>query len=301
MDTSLRSTSSYGSSSSSLYPSLAGESRIPMPARPSSLPFSKLQSSATGTSTSSQLSFTSFRSETDLTTPSLCSDTEQDGDRSLDDRPPATPPMATMSRTNSRDVSRERTAPPNMAGATSRSAGYSDRHVRKAGSEGVRIKSTLVDDGDGSGVFSRRPPSSPMLLDSPRRPRPPASKKSKTSATRRGGEDPVPQLSYSLKATSSNQTVSRKQARAPRMVSSSPTLDQELQRALEAEIELETDTYSGVGTRSMEEGFLAHGGAGGIPVLIGPGNLAGLEDREAEYQYQTRRRSSKSTSRQTRV
>ncbi len=84
-------------------------------------------------------------------------------------------------------------------------------------------------------------------------------------------------------------------------MSSSPTLDQELRRALDAEMELESDTYTGVGTRSMKEGFIAHGGAGGVPVLIGPGNLAGLDQGDSGFQYQTRRRSSKTSSRQTRV
>ncbi len=205
--------------------------------RPLSLPLSKLQSSATGSSAASQLSFTSFRTETDLTTPSLCSDTEQDGDPSLDDRPPATPPMAAMSRSrsNSRDVSRERTAPPNIGGPSMRSTEFSGR---KPVMEGVRNKSIPLDAADRSNVFLRRPPSSPMPHDSPRRPRPPASKKSKTSPTHRGGDsdDDLPRkLSYS----------SRKEGKAPRVVSSSPTLDQELRRALDAEMELESDTYTG--------------------------------------------------------
>lgn len=91
--------------------------------------------------------------ETDLTTPELLSDTERDGERgdsSLDDRPPSTPPTPRMRE-------RERTV----------SVGDVDMNYapqRRPTSPHMRE----------SELFSKRPPSSPMPLDTPRKPRPPA-------------------------------------------------------------------------------------------------------------------------------
>ncbi|KAF9452335.1 hypothetical protein P691DRAFT_233327 [Macrolepiota fuliginosa MF-IS2] len=44
--------------------------------------------------------------------------------------------------------------------------------------------------------------------------------------------------------------------------------------------ELDVDVYVGTGMRSRDRSFLAHGGAGGPPVLMGVGYVEGAEDRE---------------------
>ena len=55
----------------------------------------------------------------------------------------------------------------------------------------------------------------------------------------------------------------------------------------------ENDTFVGLGTRSRKRGFLAYGGAGGPPAVMGSGTVEGLEDSEAEmlHEEETRRTS----------
>ncbi|KAF4613638.1 hypothetical protein D9613_007665 [Agrocybe pediades] len=71
------------------------------------------------------------------------------------------------------------------------------------------------------------------------------------------------------------------------------TLDQEIREAVafsqsaEDDDGLGGDVYVGVGTRSKNGGFLAHGGAGGIPVFMGAGYVDGVniqeEDSEEDF------------------
>jgi hypothetical protein len=64
-----------------------------------------------------------------------------------------------------------------------------------------------------------------------------------------------------------------------------PTLDEELRQAHAQSIlhesgeepDLDSGTFVGVGTRSKKKGFLAHGGAGGVPVFMGDGYVDGVE------------------------
>jgi len=71
------------------------------------------------------------------------------------------------------------------------------------------------------------------------------------------------------------------------------TLDQEIRDACarsllrdDEDLQLQDDLDSGilvsVGTRSKKRGFLAHGGAGGLPVFIGEGYVDGAEGSDYE-------------------
>jgi hypothetical protein len=63
------------------------------------------------------------------------------------------------------------------------------------------------------------------------------------------------------------------------------TLDEELCSA-EGFSDLENGVFIGSGTRSKRKGFLAHGGAGGVPVFMGDGYVEGIEqDGEGEHRY----------------
>lgn len=58
----------------------------------------------------------------------------------------------------------------------------------------------------------------------------------------------------------------------------------ELSGEEEEEEDLHHGLYVGTGTRSKKEGFLAHGGAGGIPVFMGAGYVDGTEDEERQLE-----------------
>jgi len=258
--------------------------------------------------------------ETDLTTPELLSDNENDrgeGDSSLDDRYrlPSTPPVpgtqtAAPGKGKQRmdaDVDMDMDAP-----QCQRQAAWSPR---------IRRESEL---------FSKRPPTSPMLLDTPRKPRPPARplgrvtpksttarsrSKSRQDEGREEDDDPLA-LSFSspdgvialpslqskkLAAANGGKKKRRSPSRDPTPDTASvrdgstnparrrPTLDEELRgahtRSLlreddDEDVDLDSGTLVGVGTRSKKKGFLAHGGAGGVPVFMGDGYVDGVEAEE---------------------
>jgi hypothetical protein len=211
----------------------------------------------------------------------------------------------------------------------------SKRQQRAVGSPRIRRESEL---------FSKRPPTSPMLLDTPRKPRPPArplgratprsTARSKSKSGRDGGseeekDDPLA-LSFSspdVVALSSLQSKEpttaaaapaagggkKKKRRSPsrethlesrdpvhdsasaRSGSTNParrrpTLDEELRQAHAQSLlhengeepDLDSGTLVGVGTRSKKKGFLAHGGAGGVPVFMGDGYVDGVEVGDGE-------------------
>lgn len=275
----------------------------------------KPPSSITGSSTTSQQSLISFRTETDLTTPSLCSDTEQDGDPSYEDRPPSTPPTSasTGPRNVSIDAPRERISGLSKGRLVAPAGDHFAFNTKAASTREKHVSGDICEDSPT--LFSRRPPSSPMPSNSPRRPRPPARARSKSRPIDDDGNDPL-KLSYTstqmeqIGGYSASRTnhprnsamrqgsailsnSSRESSRAPSVgTTSGVTLDYELQRAIESELdeEMESGVFTGVGTRSMKHGYLAHGGAGGIPILIGPGNLQGLEDSDTERRRGARRR-----------
>lgn len=208
------------------------------------------------------------------------------------------------------------------------------RQQRAGGSPRIRRESEL---------FSKRPPTSPMLLDTPRKPRPPArplgratprsTARSKSKSGRDGDneeEDDPLALSFSspdVVALSSLQSKSKepttaappaggtkkKKRRSPsretyleprdpvpdsastrgdstNSARRRPTLDEELRQAHaqllldenDEEPDLDSGILVGVGTRSKQKGFLAHGGAGGVPVFMGDGYVDGVEVSDGE-------------------
>ena len=67
------------------------------------------------------------------------------------------------------------------------------------------------------------------------------------------------------------------------------TLQEEIQNAVnhrptdvDEEEDMESGILVGVGTRSKRQGFLAHGGAGGIPVFMGVGYVEGAEAEDVD-------------------
>lgn len=58
--------------------------------------------------------------------------------------------------------------------------------------------------------------------------------------------------------------------------------------------ELESGVLMGVGQRSKELGFLAHGGAGGDPVLMGVGYVDGALDEKQAGEVEEKKKKSKS-------
>ncbi|KAF7978838.1 hypothetical protein HWV62_44639 [Athelia sp. TMB] len=282
----------------------------------------------------------SLSTETDLTTPELLSDNENEGDfgsSSLDDRLPSTPPSL-------------RTAQPphkSSEGATNmdvdvRASPRQDPHLLFPPEPARQPASPHMLESE---LFSKRPPKSPLPLDSPRRPRPPARplNKSKPYATKpmplpdrqesgsrvqaeeEDDEDPlslsftspdeplpVPKPKPQPSATASGErkkkkaTVVHEPSRATSQASATSqtgkqgnTLDQELRDARARSLlrehdllhlkDLQSGEFVGVGTRKKTRGFLAHGGSGGTPVLMGEGYVDGVEPSEDESDYQPRR------------
>lgn len=182
-------------------------------------------------------------------------------------------------------------------------------------------------------VFASRPPSSPMPVDSPKKPRPPARTKVKPTQhlfeeLAEEEEDP---LTLSFRASSReisvhqdglpNEHLSNRQgllqgtrlsSKATRSSRKSirdghkPSTAVELRRdTLDAELRRVDSTYSeyehefvedifgvglqdengtltGVGTRATDEGFIAHGGAGGAHVVMGPRNVERPDVEDSE-------------------
>jgi hypothetical protein len=99
------------------------------------------------------------------------------------------------------------------------------------------------------------------------------------SSRRQEGSDYRPTRSVSDESKSSSTTLSRpSQGRRRR-----PTLDEELRDAgEELDVDLDSGVLVGVGTKDKGDGFLAHGGAGGIPVFMGVGYVQGVNGRGDE-------------------
>lgn len=139
-----------------------------------------------------------------------------------------------------------------------------------------------------------RPPS--PVLQLPIRP-PPGTFKIKPTRTIRSKPSRLPVRSGSVAVRKTSripvQTVTMS---AARISGAEETLDSELRRADESfgsdlvDEEHDSNVLSAVGTRSQKQGFLAHGGAGGLPVMMGPGHVEGLGDQsdsEDESRFET--------------
>jgi hypothetical protein len=189
-------------------------------------------------------------------------------------------------------------------------------------------------------LFSKRLPTSPMLLDTPRKPRPPArplgrttpklSSNSNSKSCQQEEDDDDDPLSLSFSSpdvvalsplrekdavTSKGSGKKKKRStpageipREPNDSAPAPasaqsgsaklsrrrvTLDEEMRDArarfilrddqdLQFLDDLDSEILVGVGTRSKKRGFLAHGGAGGLPVFMGDGYVEGVEESDSE-------------------
>ena len=177
--------------------------------------------------------------------------------------------------------------------------------------------------GRESDLFAKRPPTSPMPLDTPRKPRPPArssvrsTPKPKSQRDDRSDDDddddplslsftspdvvalsaprvadrPSGKKKLSQPARESwerGEASASARSRSHNSDRRRLTLDEELRDARarsllreEADdIDLDIGSLVGVGTRSKKRGFLAHGGAGGLPVFMGEGYVEGADESE---------------------
>ena len=263
----------------------------------------------------------SLTTETDLTTPELCSDNENYGDRgecdsSLDDQYqlPSTPPVL-GSQKAAKGKGKQR-----MDADVDMDIDAPHCQQRRVASPRIRRDREL---------FSKRPPSSPMLLDTPRKPRPPARPLGRTtprltsqskSHLWQGDEDDDPlSLSFSSPDVKVLSLTQRKEPNASKQKKRSPhpreisreaqnplpgpastsarggstnlsprrlTLDEEMReahtRSLLRDEDLDSGILVGVGRRNKKIGYLAHGGAGGLPVFMGDGYVDRAEGNDYE-------------------
>ncbi|KAG0692067.1 hypothetical protein DFH29DRAFT_581453 [Suillus ampliporus] len=237
----------------------------------------------------------SLSNETDITTPSLCSDNELGGD--VDARMPSTPP-----------------GPRSAAARAMHDEGI---EIVDVDMEGIEPAHKPITPSHPQGeMFRKRPPMSPLPIPTPRKLRAPARAKARKSVptperTKRGAtpkpksimlldedddddEDEEDELSLPPKLKW------RREPPQPRVTENSATrdpkfeptangkgkrrltLDEELARARSSdrlvELGLESGELVGTGTGSTHRGFLAGGGAGGAPVFMGAGYVRGAED-----------------------
>ena len=245
--------------------------------------------------------------ETDVTTPSLCSDNDRD-ENSIEDRIPSTPPGPRAIVKASKADTREG----QIEVIDVKMIERSHPEPRTIAPDSVPRRS--------SDLFKKRPPTSPIPILTPRRPSAPArtkrgaTPKPKSHPSLESDVDdvdealsqsaPVPFLSLipvpkskpskpKVKPTlpgkgrpraalqqndHSSGSGSNSQTKRKKVHKRRQTLDEEL-RTAEArssdidqcndELDPEEDVFIATGTRSKRNGFLAHGGGGGTPVFVG--------------------------------
>ncbi|KAG1791739.1 uncharacterized protein HD556DRAFT_637854 [Suillus plorans] len=242
----------------------------------------------------SHTNHSSLSNETDITTPSLCSDNELGGD--ADGRMPSTPPA------------------PRSAAATVQNAHDDVIEITDMDMEDKNVDiepahNHVTPSRPQSDLFRKRPPLSPLPVLTPTRARAPARAKGRKSVptperTKRGAT-PKPKSIMLLDEDDEDDDdddqpdelalppkLKWRREVQPRVANNSNaangkgkrrlTLDEELARARSSdrlvELGLESGELFGTGTGSERRGFLAGGGAGGVPVFMGAGYVRGVEE-----------------------
>lgn len=270
---------------------------------------------------------------TDGPTPSLSSDNEfEREDVSPDDQPPPTPPLGPSRaffrfRGNGIPVEDEDEVSEKDKSLCDMDTTRRTLPIRKETSTSTFIK--VKSRGPRQNIFDKRLPSSPFPTSSPRRPPPPRNSRPNASRpsqaeNKSDDEDPLsllfspprpqfrPHSNDALlqsadmdgeQPPSSPTSSSRRRNKSKHKLGSRTapkrrlTLDEEIREAVSLSAnddgDQEGEVYVGVGIRSKNRGFLAHGGAGGVPVFMGAGYVDGVEDgdegqatEDYEYDYQ---------------
>ncbi|KAI6107917.1 hypothetical protein F5141DRAFT_1119359 [Pisolithus sp. B1] len=225
--------------------------------------------------------------EIDLTTPSLCSDNERDGDGSLEDQTPSTPPGLQPAVIEQRSGLRE----PDIIDVDLEEDVNHDANSRAISPSPRSSRLRKAD------IFEKRPPMSPIPDSTPRKPAaparvrrvstpkpkhiPPAS--DSDSDTNSRNIDSVPCISL-IPPSQEKPTSPRKRTGDRRP----PTLDEELRTAQPQAADaggaesFEDNVFVATGTKNNRKGFLAHGGGGGPPVFMGVGYVQGAEESDTE-------------------
>lgn len=250
--------------------------------------------------------------EIDLTTPSLCSDNERDGDGSLEDQTPSTPPGPQPAATDRRSDLRE----PEIIDVDLELEDVNHDSRSRAISPSPR--SPRLPKGD---IFEKRPPMSPIPDSTPRKPAAPARARrvstpkpkyvppasDSDSDTNSRSIDSVPFISLipsSREESRKRSSLHGSQSFKPRSKDDRrpPTLDEELRTAQPEAVSaeggelFEDDVFVATGTKSNRKGFLAHGGGGGPPVFMGVGYVQDAEESDTEVRRRQPRKAPKSTS-----
>lgn len=238
----------------------------------------------------SHTNHSSLSNETDITTPSLCSDNELGGD--ADGRMPSTPPGPRSVFQSAHDEVIE----------------IIDVDMEDPNIDMEPAHRPITPSRPQSDMFRKRPPMSPLPVPTPTRARAPARVKGRRSLptperTKRGAtpkpksimlldeddddddEDEPDELALPPKLKwrrEAQPRVAEKSATAISKGKRRLTLDEELARARSSdrlvELGLESGELFGTGIGSKRRGFLAGGGAGGAPVFMGAGYVRGVEE-----------------------
>ncbi|KAH0833166.1 hypothetical protein J3R83DRAFT_12193 [Lanmaoa asiatica] len=250
--------------------------------------------------------------ETDITTPSLCSDNDRD-ENSIEDRVPSTPPGPRATAA---------TQKASKAAAREEQIEVIDVDMKEDLHPKPRTISPNSVPRRASDLFKKRPPTSPISIPTPRRPSAPA--RTKRGATPKPKSLPPPESdvddedeAVSRSATSSislthpwkgrprtslpqqnghpstsSGSGSSSQSKRKKSHKRRQTLDEEIRTAEARSSDVdqcndeldpeEEDVFTATGTKSKRRGFLAHGGGGGAPVFMGAGYVQGVTDSADE-------------------
>jgi hypothetical protein len=270
------STNPFSISSGSFVFTKPTQTNIPIP------PSGPLTRSESSTSRAPLQTWSSI--STDLTTPSLCSDNEREGETATEDLFPATPPAV--------DQSTQHDQLPIESRASQREVINNDIDAGLCSSQPSRRFMNTPPPGSRSGdLFSKRPATSPMpKIPAPKRPRRPTRSRvvpmQPPTSTVGGDDDDDDPLSLSYNDVddipgSPSPHVRRRKADTNTRKARRQTLDEEI-RIAEGEGHMDSGIFVAVGSRSKKKGFLAGGGAAGAPIFMGVGYVEGAEDSDPE-------------------